>query len=114
MIILGVGLLQQSAPELSTLRRVNEQQLPVLHRQPVVNHHVQPLAELPELQRDSDTLLKIQLLYCQTHTLENKGCKRGTIPTFEMFVLRVYVQQVAHTHTHTNSISPKHSCLSAL
>ena len=47
----GVGWCapQQGAPELSSLGRVHEQQLPVLHRQPVVNHHLHPLSKLPEL-----------------------------------------------------------------
>lgn len=46
---LGVGLLQQSAPELGALRRVHEQELPVLGGQQVIHHHVHPLAELPDL-----------------------------------------------------------------
>ena len=49
-VLLGVGLFQQRAPELGALHRVDEQQLPVLHRQPIIDHHLHPLAELPELQ----------------------------------------------------------------
>lgn len=47
--LLGVGLFQQGAPELGPLRRVDEQQLPVLHWQAVVDHHFHPLTKLPEL-----------------------------------------------------------------
>lgn len=49
-VLLGVGLLQQCAPELGSLCRVDEQQLPVLHWQPVIDHHLHPLSKLPELQ----------------------------------------------------------------
>lgn len=48
---LGVGFLQQRAPELAALGRVHEEQLPVLGGQVVIHHHVQPLAKLPDLQR---------------------------------------------------------------
>ncbi len=50
LILLGVGLLQQGAPELPPLRRVDEHQLSIFDRQTVVDHHVHPLPELPELQ----------------------------------------------------------------
>lgn len=46
---LGVGFLQQRAPELAALLRVHKDQLPVLGGQPVVHHHVHPLPILPEL-----------------------------------------------------------------
>ena len=49
LVLLGVGLLQQGAPEFPPLSRVDEQQLPVFDRQAVVDHHVHPLPELPEL-----------------------------------------------------------------
>jgi len=51
-VLLGVGLLQQGAPELPPLRRVDEHQLSVFDRQPVVDHHVHPLPKLPELRTD--------------------------------------------------------------
>lgn len=49
-VLLGVGLLQQSAPELSAFSRVDEQQLAIFDWQLVVDHHVHPLPKLPELQ----------------------------------------------------------------
>ena len=49
---LRVGLLQQGAPELVPLFRVDKQQLPILHRQPVIDDDVHPLAELPELKSE--------------------------------------------------------------
>lgn len=51
-VLLGVGLFQQRAPELRALCRVDKQQLPILHWQTVIDHHLHPLAKLPELQTD--------------------------------------------------------------
>lgn len=48
--LLGIGLLQKSAPELSSFCRVDKHQLIVFDWQTVVDHHVHPLAKLPELQ----------------------------------------------------------------
>lgn len=59
---LCVGLLQQRAPELGALGRVHEQQLPVLHRQPVVDHHLHPLAELPELKKKEKKSRQVWIL----------------------------------------------------
>lgn len=52
--ILGVRLLQECTPEFIALSRMDKHQLAVFDRQPVINHHVYPLAELPELQDKSD------------------------------------------------------------
>lgn len=52
---LGVGLLQQCAPELTALCRVHEEQLPVLGGQPVIHHDVHPLSVLPELGENANT-----------------------------------------------------------
>lgn len=49
--LLGVGLLQQRAPELTAFLGVQEEQLPILGGQPVVHHHLHPLAVLPELRK---------------------------------------------------------------
>lgn len=50
LLLLGIGLLQKSAPELPSFSRVDKQQFVIFDRQPVVDHHVHPLAELPELE----------------------------------------------------------------
>ena len=48
-VLLGVGLFQQSAPELGFVGRVDKHQA-VPHRgETVVHHHVQPLVVFPEL-----------------------------------------------------------------
>lgn len=47
---LGVGFLQQRAPKLWTLGRVDKQQLSLPGWKAVVDHHVHPLTKLPELQ----------------------------------------------------------------
>lgn len=49
---LGVGLLQQGAPELVAFRGAEVDQLVVLSRQQVVYPHLLPLTVLPELQTD--------------------------------------------------------------
>lgn len=46
---LGVGFLQQGAPELVVVGRVQEDQAVPEGGQSVIDHHVQPLAVLPEL-----------------------------------------------------------------
>lgn len=46
---LGVGLLQQSAPELVPLCRLGEHQLVVDGRDAVVNDNINPVAVAPEL-----------------------------------------------------------------
>lgn len=45
---LGIGLLQQGAPELVALRGVQEDQFPPVGREAIVDDHVHPLAVLPE------------------------------------------------------------------
>lgn len=68
LISLGIGLFQQRTPELGSLCRVDKQQLPVLHRQPVVDYYVHPLAKLPELQ---DRRRKTPILQL-THKIKGK------------------------------------------
>ena len=46
---LGVGLLQQGAPEILAMGGVHEYQLVVPSGQPVVHDHVQPVPKLPKL-----------------------------------------------------------------
>lgn len=46
---LGVGFLQQGAPELVVVRGVEEDQTVPEGGQSVIHHHVQPLTVLPEL-----------------------------------------------------------------
>lgn len=50
---LGIGFLQQGAPELSVVGRVEEDQAVLEGGQPVIDDHVQPLAVLPELSAKS-------------------------------------------------------------
>lgn len=57
--VLGIGLLQQCAPELTALCGVDKHELPVLDRKPVVDDHIHPLAELPELQHRKQNLTKL-------------------------------------------------------
>lgn len=47
--LLGIGFLQQCAPELIVVGRVEEDQAIPEGGQAVINHHVQPLTVLPEL-----------------------------------------------------------------
>lgn len=48
MYILSIGLLQQGAPELVPLGRVQEDELAAVRGQAVVDHHVHPATVLPE------------------------------------------------------------------
>ena len=52
--VLSVGLLQQGAPELRAVGRVDKQQLSVLGGQAVVHHHVHPIPKLPELRTHAE------------------------------------------------------------
>lgn len=47
--LLGIGFLQQSAPEFAAFFRVQKDQLSILGGKPVINDHVHPLSILPEL-----------------------------------------------------------------
>lgn len=49
-VSLGIGFLHQSAPELIVVIGVAVHQLSVHRRKPVINHHVYPLTEPPELE----------------------------------------------------------------
>lgn len=46
---LSIGFLQQCAPELIVISRVEEDQAVLEGGQAVINHYVQPLTVLPEL-----------------------------------------------------------------
>lgn len=46
---LGIGLLQQGAPEFSALSGMHKHEFAILCGQPVVHHHVHPLPKLPDL-----------------------------------------------------------------
>lgn len=48
--LLSIGFLQECTPEFIALSRMDKHQLPVFYRQSVIYHHVDPFAELPELQ----------------------------------------------------------------
>lgn len=48
--LLCICLLHQGAPELCSLSWVDEKQLPISDRQPVVNHHIHPVPKLPKLE----------------------------------------------------------------
>ena len=63
---LGVGLLQQSAPELVSGLRVHEDEFAVDRGQQVVDHHVNPLAVSPKVEVENAgvvlRLLRVPLL----------------------------------------------------
>ena len=62
--VLGIGFLQQSAPELVALLGVSEDQASVDGRQEVVDDHVDPLAEAPEAEVEGPGVVfgRIQLV----------------------------------------------------
>ena len=84
---LGVGFLQQGAPELVVVLRVAVDEFPVDRRQPVVHHHVHPLPEHPELKvEDSGVALRVfrvplLILVIRNHLeithTQKQGVKRG-------------------------------------
>lgn len=92
LVVLGVGLFHQSAPELAALRRVHEQQLPVFKRQPVVNHHINPLTKLPELRKERESVWERQ----------NREARRQQPPGGRMSV----ICEVACASTHTPTPTP--------
>lgn len=51
--LLGVCLLQQSAPEFVVVTRVDEDQLAIVGREPVINDNVHPLAKVPEMEAEN-------------------------------------------------------------
>lgn len=58
--LLGVGLLQQCAPELVVVFGVTVDQFSVDGGQPVVDHHVHPLPKHPELKvKDAGVFLRV-------------------------------------------------------
>lgn len=59
-VLLGIGLLQQSAPEFVVVLRVTVDELPIDCRQPVIDHHIHPLSEHPELKvEDSSVAFRV-------------------------------------------------------
>lgn len=79
---LGVGLLHQCTPELVAVVGVTIDQLVVDSREPVVNHHVNPLTEAPEAKVENSGiriwLLRVPLLLLPVgDDLGDRGGERG-------------------------------------
>lgn len=58
---LGVRLLEQRGPELSAVGRVHVDEAALVRRQPVVDEHVHPLAEMPKPKPEVTEKKRLQL-----------------------------------------------------
>lgn len=56
--LLSICLLQKGSPKHVLIDRGNKEQLPCLiHRQLIINHHVNPFPEVPELSGERNELM---------------------------------------------------------
>ena len=91
--LLGICLLQQSAPEFVVVTRMDEDQLAIVGGEPVINDNVHPLTKVPEMEAENPGIAFAPALI-RGNNLTKKGgngrndCK-SWIPYFtdEYFIL---------------------------
>ena len=74
---LGVGLFEQRRPELVMRGRVDENEFSVERRQTVVNHHVDPLAVLPDLEMEHAGVVLNEQVVHRNHVVEEVRVSSG-------------------------------------
>lgn len=100
-VLLGVGLFHQSAPELAALCRVHKQQLPVFNRQPVVNHHINPLTKLPELQKEREKEREREIVSYKV-TTTTRWQNVSHLWNYRTQTVHIHACSGKHTHTNTH------------